>query len=67
MTLAERIEQLRAEHGSLRAAARVTQIDAAYLFRMHSGEKARPSKSVLRKLGIRAVVSYERFQSKEPA
>jgi hypothetical protein len=42
MTLQERIEQLVERHGSLRAVARVTEIDAGYLSRLRSGEKANP-------------------------
>jgi hypothetical protein len=59
MTLQERIEQLVERHGSLRAAARVTEIDASYLSRLRSGEKANPEKAKLRRLGVRRVVTYE--------
>lgn len=59
MTLAERIEQLVAQHGSLRAVARVTEIDVGYLSRLRSGEKAAPEKDKLRRLGLRRVVTYE--------
>lgn len=58
MTLAERVEQLAKRHGSLRAAARATQIDVAYIFRLHSGEKAAPSAATLRKLGLKKCVTY---------
>ena len=57
--LAERIEQLVRKHGSLRALARITQIDVGYLSRLRSGEKANPDKHKLRRLGLRRVVSYE--------
>lgn len=59
VTLAERIEQLVAQHGSLRAVGRVTGIDPGYLSRLRSGEKARPEKDKLRRLGLRRVVVYE--------
>jgi transcriptional regulator with XRE-family HTH domain len=59
MTLQERIEQLVERHGSLRAVARVTEIDAGYLSRLRSGEKANPEKDKLRRLGVRRVVTYE--------
>ena len=57
--LRERIEELIARHGSLRAAGRVLQIDPAYLSRLRSGEKNDPSDEVVRKLGLRRVVTYE--------
>jgi hypothetical protein len=59
MTLQERIDQLVAQHGSLRAVARVTEIDAGYLSRLRSGEKTEPQEAKLRRLGLRRVVSYE--------
>ena len=59
MTLQERIDQLVQQHGGLRAAARVTEIDASYLSRLRSGEKVNPEKDKLRRLGLRRVVSYE--------
>lgn len=62
MTLAERIDELIERHGSLRAVARVTEIDAGYLSRLRSGEKASPQKDKLRRLGLRRVVSYERIK-----
>ena len=61
--LAERIEQLVRKHGSLRALARVTQIDVGYLSRLRSGEKMNPDKDKLRRLGLRRVVSYERIKN----
>lgn len=60
MTLPERIAQLVAQHGSLRAVARVTEIDVSYLSRLKSGEKVNPEKDKLRRLGLRRVVNYER-------
>ena len=59
MTLQERIEQLVAKHGSLRAVARVTKIDDGYLSRLRSGDKVNPQKDTLRHLGLRRVVNYE--------
>ncbi len=58
MTLQERIEQLVAQHGSLRAVARVKEIEVGYLSRLKSGEKTRPGKAILRKLGLRQVIDY---------
>jgi transcriptional regulator with XRE-family HTH domain len=59
VTLAERIEQLVGQHGSLRAVARVTEIDVGYLSRLREGEKFNPEKATLRRLGLRRVVTYE--------
>ena len=58
MTIPERIDTLIAKHGSLRAAARVLKMTAAYLSRLHRGEKTNPSEKTLRKLGLRKVVHY---------
>ena len=58
MTLRERINQLEAQHGSLRAAARATRIDHGYLCRLKKGTKREPSTATLRKLGLVRVVSY---------
>ena len=65
MTLQERINQLVIQHGSLRAVARVTWIDANYLSRLHSGEKMNPAKETLRRLGLRQVVTYELRKTRE--
>lgn len=59
MTLQERIEQLVAKHGSLRAVSRVAEIDIAYLWRLRNGEKVNPGVDKLRRLGVKRVVSYE--------
>ncbi len=52
-----RIQELAKRHGSLRAAARVLQIDAGYLSRLQNGGKGNPSEDVLRKLDLRRVVT----------
>jgi transcriptional regulator with XRE-family HTH domain len=62
VTLAERIDELVAQHGSLRAVARVTEIDAGYLSRLRAGEKVNPEKDKLRRLGLRRVVTFERLK-----
>lgn len=49
----DRIDELVAQHGSLRAVARVTEIDAGYLSRLRTGEKVNPEKDKLRRLGLR--------------
>jgi hypothetical protein len=53
-----RIQELAKQHGSLRAAARVLQVDAGYLSRLQDGSKTEPSDDVLRKLNLRKVVNY---------
>ena len=62
MTLQDRIDELVAQHGSLRAVARVTEIDAGYLSRLRTGEKVNPEKDKLRRLGLRRVVTFERLK-----
>jgi hypothetical protein len=62
MTLQERIEELVAQHGSLRAVARVTEIDVGYLSRLRSGEKAKPENDKLHRLGLKSLVTYERLK-----
>jgi len=61
MTLQERVKQLVRQHGSLRAAARATQIDPGYLSRLGSGEKVRPLAAMLKRMGLRRIVTYERL------
>lgn len=58
MTIHGRIRELIRQHGSLRAAARAIKMDHSYLFRLAVGEKTEPSEKVLRKLGLKRVVSY---------
>ena len=62
MTIQDRINELVELHGSLRAVARVTEIDAGYLSRLRAGEKANPDKDKLRRLGLRRVVTFERLK-----
>lgn len=62
MPLTERIAELVEQHGSLRAAARVLDVDPGYLSRLSSGAKDEPSDTLLRRMGLRRVVSYERRQ-----
>jgi hypothetical protein len=46
------------QHGGTRAAARVLQVSAAYLSRLHRGSKDWPDDKLLRKLGVRRSVIY---------
>ena len=60
--LAVRISELEQQHGSLRAAAKVLGCDAGYLSRLRSGEKENPSAILLKRIGLRRVISYERIK-----
>lgn len=62
--LQQRISELASQHGSLRAAARVLQVDAGYLSRLQSGEKNDPGEELLRKLRLRRVVTFEATEPK---
>lgn len=55
------IADLVARHGSLRKAGRVVGLTGQYLYRLQTGEKTNPSAAVLKKLGLRRVVSYVRL------
>jgi hypothetical protein len=63
VTLCERVDELVRQHGSLRAAARAVEIDSGYLARLRAGEKRNPSAPMLRRLGLRKVVVYERSRA----
>lgn len=54
----EQIGQLIHRHGSLRKCARVLEISPAYLSRLFRGEKDEPSEKLLRKMGLRKIISY---------
>ncbi len=56
--LRARIQELAKHHGSLRAVARVLDMDAGYLSRLQGGLKLEPSDAVLRKLGLKRIVLY---------
>lgn len=62
-----RIRDLAAKHGGIRQAARVVGIDPAYLCRLESGKKINPSDAVLRKLGLRRIISImvKKWQRKQ--
>jgi len=61
VTLHERVAELIAQHGSLRAAARVLECEPGYLSRLASGEKMNPGLGLLRRMGLRQIVTYERL------
>ena len=58
--LVERIKELITEHGGLRQAARHLKCDPSYLLRLYDGEKTNPGEAVLKKLGLKKVVTYVR-------
>lgn len=60
MHLTERIAEVIAQHGGVRKAARVLDVDAGYLSRLASGQKTVPSVKLLKRLGLKRVVTYER-------
>ena len=64
LTLPDRIHELCNQHGSLRALARVVGVDAGYLSRLYHGQKTEPGSALLRRLGLRKVVTY--VLTKEP-
>lgn len=64
--LMRRIHELSDQHGSLRAAARVLEVDVGYLSRLASGEKDDPGETLLRRMGLRRVVTYERRTEERP-
>lgn len=63
--LQHRIKELEAQHEGLNAAARVLKVDPGYLSRLASGEKNTPSDKLLRKMGLRRVVWFERLAPDE--
>jgi hypothetical protein len=56
----EAAERLIAKHNGLRAAARATGLDHAYLSRLRNGLKADPGENVLAILGLDRHVIYKR-------
>lgn len=60
-TLSKRITELVDQHGSLRAAAAVLGCDPGYLSRLSHGEKTEPRDALVRRMGLRRVVTYERW------
>lgn len=65
-TIAQRINELVAEHGSLVKAARHLDMDVAYLSRLRSGIKDAPSDETLARLGLAKRVTYTRADTEHP-
>jgi hypothetical protein len=61
ITLAERIDEFAAKHGSLRNAAKILEVDAGYLSCIKHGKKE-PSDKVLFRLGLKKHVHYSSFR-----
>ncbi len=60
--LQQRVQELVLQHGSVRAAGRVLEVDSAYLYRLGNGEKTDPGEKLLRRMGLRRIVTYERLK-----
>lgn len=59
-TVSRRIEELVEQYGSIKEVANHLGVGAAYLHRLASGSKMSPSEDVIKKLGLRRIVSYVR-------
>jgi hypothetical protein len=62
MQLSERIAELVEQHGSLRAAALVLKVNAGYLSRLNNGQSKAPGATLLKRMGLREVTTYERIK-----
>ena len=60
ITIADRIAELMAEHGGLRAAAKAIKLQPSYLSRLRNGHQTNPQPEALRKLGLSRRVIYTR-------
>ena len=58
--VAYRINALKIQHGSLRAAAKVLGCSVGYLSRLRSGEKENPSDILLKRMGLKCMIVYAR-------
>ena len=59
MTLQDRIDELVAQHGSLRCRGPSDEIDVGYLSRLRAYANVNPGRDKLRRPGLRRVVAYE--------
>lgn len=59
ITASQRVAELVAEHGSIRAAGKAVGMSYPYLWRIGKGLQI-PHAGTLAKLGLREVVTYER-------
>jgi hypothetical protein len=60
--IAQKINELVKRYGSLRAAARVLGYDVSYLTRLRNGEKTNPDKKILKKLGLKRIISFKELK-----
>ena len=58
MTLESAVRIVVDKHGGIRAAARATGVDKAFISRLLRGHKTAPSNETLEKLGLRPVPLY---------
>ena len=58
ITLEEAVRSIVDKHGGVRAAARATGVDKAFISRLLRGLKTAPSEETLHKLGLEAVPLY---------
>lgn len=58
MTLESAVRTVVDKHGGIRAAARATGVDKAFISRLLRGHKTAPSDETLAKLGLRPVPLY---------
>ena len=61
ITLMTRVAELTVQHGSLRAAARALKVDPGYFYRLGTGVCNSPGELLLRRMGLKSVVTYERL------
>lgn len=61
VTLADRIDEFVAKHGSLRNTAKILEVDVGYLSCIKNGKKE-PSEKILRRLGLKKHVHYSSFR-----
>lgn len=59
VTLEEAVREVVDRHGGVRAAARATGVDKAFISRLLNGKRVAPSDETLEALGLRAVPFYE--------
>ena len=60
--LEQRVRELAGVHNGYRQLGGVLGYDHAYLYRLGRGERTEPGDELLKKLGLRRVVSFERIE-----
>lgn len=59
VTLRDAVQTIVANHGGVRAAARATGVDKAFISRLMNGKKVSPSDETLAQLGLKRTPLYE--------